>query len=132
MNDHHLSDKQIDVLRHAATEAPFSGALLYETETGTYHCAGCGSELFNSATKFESHCGWPSFDQAIKGSVTEKQDTSHNMIRTEVICAQCGGHLGHVFDDGPKETTGLRYCINSLSLDFLGKDGKKKSGASSA
>ncbi len=116
-----LSDEQKKVLFDKATEAPYSGSLLNMKEDGTYNCANCGTQLFDSSTKFDSHCGWPSFDQAIKGSVEYHPDSSHGMNRTEVTCAKCGGHLGHVFDDGPKETTGQRYCINSLSLDFLRK-----------
>lgn len=129
IDDSHLNDDQKKVLRDAATEAPYSGALLDNKLDGSYQCAACFSVLFESGTKFDSHCGWPSFDQAIKGSVIEIQDNTHGMSRLEVVCANCKGHLGHVFDDGPKDTTGLRYCINSLSLDFLGKDGAKKSGA---
>ena len=86
-------------------------------EDGTYKCAGCNSPLFTSDTKFDSGCGWPSFDQAIKGSIEYKQDRTLGMIRTEILCANCGGHLGHVFDDGPTES-GKRYCVNSLSLNF--------------
>lgn len=113
-----LSNEQKAVLFNKATEAPFSGALLYVTEQGEYRCANCGAALFASDTKFDSGCGWPSFDQAIKGAITSTPDTSHSMVRTEITCSNCGGHLGHVFDDGPKETTGLRYCVNSLSLQF--------------
>jgi peptide-methionine (R)-S-oxide reductase len=126
-----LTAEQIAVLANAATEAPYSGTLLHETADGDYNCANCGTKLFTSNTKFDSHCGWPSFDQAIDGSVLEKPDFSHGMERIEVVCARCGGHLGHVFPDGPQETTGMRYCINSLSLDFLGKDGTQKSGSGS-
>lgn len=129
IDDSHLNEDQRKVLREAATEAPYSGALLDNKKDGNYQCAACSTTLFESGTKFDSHCGWPSFDQAIKGSVIEIHDSTHRMSRTEVICANCKGHLGHVFDDGPKQTTGLRYCINSLSLDFLSKDGIKKSGS---
>ena len=91
---------------------------------GTYACVGCGTLLFESTTKYESHCGWPSFDEAIEGTVEYKKDTSLGRIRTEILCANCGGHLGHVFDDGPQETTGKRFCVNSLSLDFKEKKNK--------
>ena len=113
-----LSDKQIAVLRDKATEAPFSGSLLNVNDDGTYVCANCQTPLFASTNKFDAHCGWPSFDDALPGSVEFSDDSSHGMQRTEVTCAHCGGHLGHVFDDGPRETTGQRYCINSLSLTF--------------
>lgn len=113
-----LSDQQKDVLLNKATEAPFSGKYLDFNQNGTYTCANCGNQIFDSSTKFNSHCGWPSFDQAIEGSVKLNSDYSHGMVREEVVCAKCGGHLGHVFDDGPKETTGKRYCINSLGLSF--------------
>ena len=81
--------------------------------------AGCGNDLFTSDTKFDSQCGWPSFDKAIKGSVVYVQDLSYGMVRTEVLCAKCDGHLGHIFDDGPKETTGQRFCMNSVSIKFV-------------
>lgn len=113
-----LSPEAYYVLRQKGTERPFSGAYNSFFEKGSYHCAGCGQKLFESDTKFDAHCGWPSFDQAIKGSVEYLEDRSHGMIRTEVICAKCKGHLGHVFNDGPSETTGLRYCMNSVALDF--------------
>lgn len=121
MENPNLTDKQKAVLFNKATEAPFSGTLLYTFDTGDYVCANCGSKLFTSDTKFESDCGWPSFDQAVEGSIATTTDTSHGMVRTEITCAKCGGHLGHVFDDGPQDTTGLRYCINSLSLNFTPK-----------
>ena len=113
-----LTADQKAVLFEKATETPFSGAFLYNEKDGTYTCANCDAALFVSDSKYNSHCGWPSFDDAIAGAVTETTDVSHGMRRTEITCTQCGGHLGHVFDDGPIETTGLRYCINSLSLDF--------------
>ena len=116
-----LSEEQKAVLFDKATEAPFSGALVYTFDTGDYVCANCGSKLFTSDTKFDASCGWPSFDQAVEGSIITEKDTSHGMVRTEIMCAHCGGHLGHVFDDGPKDTTGLRYCVNSLSLQFTPK-----------
>lgn len=113
-----LSDEQKAVLFDKATEAPFSGAFLYNKDDGFYHCANCQTALFQSDRKYDSHCGWPSFDQALPSAVNESSDTSHGMVRTEITCAHCGAHLGHVFDDGPIESTGLRYCVNSLSLDF--------------
>lgn len=121
MKNPKLTKEQAAVLFDKATEAPFSGALVYTFDTGTYTCANCGSLLFDSDTKFDAGCGWPSFDQAVEGAISTETDTSHGMVRTEITCAHCGGHLGHVFDDGPKETTGLRYCVNSLSLDFTPK-----------
>ncbi|MGV9001410.1 MAG: peptide-methionine (R)-S-oxide reductase MsrB [Candidatus Saccharimonadaceae bacterium] len=121
MENKNLSDEQKAVLFDKQTEAPFSGALVYTFDTGDYVCANCGSKLFNSDTKFESGSGWPSFDQAIEGSIKTETDTTHGMERTEITCAHCGGHLGHVFNDGPKDTTGMRYCVNSLSLNFTPK-----------
>lgn len=106
------------ILRQAATEPAFSGAYVDMKEDGTYRCRGCGAELFSSATKFDSGTGWPSFtDPVVAEAVTLKQDTSHGMIRTEALCSKCGGHLGHVFDDGPG-ASGQRWCINSGALDF--------------
>lgn len=121
MKNPNLTDEQRAVLFDKATEAPFSGALVYTFDTGDYTCANCGNTLFTSDTKFESGCGWPSFDQAVEGAIKTQDDTSHGMTRIEITCTKCGGHLGHVFDDGPKETTGLRYCVNSLSLSFTPK-----------
>lgn len=123
MKNPSLSKDQQAVLFDKATEAPFTGAFLYNKESGDYLCANCGTPLFRSDRKYDSFCGWPSFDQAIEGAVVETQDTSVGMVRTEITCAHCGGHLGHVFDDGPIETTGQRYCINSLSLGFEPKKG---------
>ena len=106
-----------EVTRHAATERPFSGK--YETHwaDGSYHCMCCNATLFDSDTKFDAHCGWPSFSLAIPGAIKEITDHSHGMKRVETVCSQCGAHLGHVFEDGPTDT-GLRYCMNSASLHF--------------
>jgi peptide-methionine (R)-S-oxide reductase len=113
-----LTPDQYAVLRKQATERPFAGAYTDTEEPGVYRCAGCGSELFRSDAKFHSGSGWPSFvEPSSLDSVDEIVDTSHGMVRTEVVCASCGGHLGHVFDDGP-EPTGLRYCINSCALEL--------------
>lgn len=107
-----------DVLRHGATEPPFSSPLNHERRSGEFRCAGCGQPLFESGAKFDSGCGWPSFATPLDQSVATRPDTSHGMIRTEVLCRSCGGHLGHVFDDGPAPT-GQRYCINGLALHFI-------------
>lgn len=113
-----LTEEQYYVLRQAGTERPYTGQYNMHFEKGVYTCAGCGEVLFSSDSKFDAHCGWPSFDREIEtGKIIEKLDTSHGMVRTEILCGSCGGHLGHVFNDGPTET-GLRYCVNSLSLDF--------------
>ncbi len=112
-----LTPEQYQVLRGHGTERPGSCALNYEKRAGTFSCAGCGQDLFISGKKFESGTGWPSFDQPVAGSVEETVDRSWGMVRTEVHCASCGGHLGHVFPDGPPPT-GLRYCINGVALDF--------------
>ena len=113
-----LSPEQYKVLRECGTEPPFTGKYVHHKENGIYVCAGCGNELFSSDTKFESGSGWPSFwDQMSKDAIEMRVDKSHGMKRIEIICKKCGGHLGHVFDDGPNPT-GLRYCVNSLSLDF--------------
>ncbi len=115
-----LSDEQYRILREKGTERPFTGEFLNNKEDGTYTCAACGNALFSSDTKFDSGSGWPSFyDVVSAGNVKLERDTSLGMIRTEVQCANCDGHLGHVFDDGPQSTTGMRYCINSASLGFL-------------
>jgi methionine-R-sulfoxide reductase len=113
-----LSDEQYYVLREKGTERPFTGKFYLHKEKGVYTCGACGNELFTSDMKFDSHCGWPSFDREIKGGkIRTEVDSSHGMIRTEIMCAKCGGHLGHLFNDGPTET-GIRYCVNSLSLEF--------------
>lgn len=113
-----LSPEQYHVLREKGTERPFTGKYYLNKEKGVYVCAACGNELFTSEMKFDSGCGWPSFDKEIEGGkIIVKNDMSHGMVRTEIMCAKCGSHLGHIFDDGPTET-GVRYCVNSLSLDF--------------
>lgn len=114
-----LSAEQYYVLREKGTERPFTGKYNLHFEKGVYKCAACGYELFTSDQKFESHCGWPSFDNEIGAGdhIKKIKDFSHGMIRTEVVCARCNGHLGHLFDDGPTKT-GNRYCINSVSIDF--------------
>jgi peptide-methionine (R)-S-oxide reductase len=114
-----LSKEAYEVLRLAATEYPGTSPLLNEHRRGVFACAGCDQRLFDSRTKFESGTGWPSFYQPIaKNAVIENRDTSHGMVRTEVQCSRCGGHLGHVFDDGPKPT-GLRYCMNGVAMKFI-------------
>jgi peptide-methionine (R)-S-oxide reductase len=113
-----LDPATFQVLRNGATEPAFTGKYVNEKRQGTYRCAGCGATLFSSTTKYESGSGWPSFYEPVEdGVVGERRDTSHGMIRTEIVCNRCGGHLGHVFDDGPRPT-GLRYCVNSAALDL--------------
>ncbi len=112
-----LTPEQYAVLRQHGTERPFTGEYVHTKTDGTYHCAACGQALFASDTKFESGSGWPSFWDVIdQGNVALRVDTSHGMRRTEVLCGRCGGHLGHLFEDGPRDQTGLRYCINSVAL----------------
>jgi peptide-methionine (R)-S-oxide reductase len=118
-----LTPEEYNVLRKKGTERPYSGQYYDHHESGIYVCKGCGTELFKSDAKFDAHCGWPSFYEGIdKSKIKETTDRSHGMIRTEVTCSTCGGHLGHVFDDGPQDKTGLRYCINSVSLGFVAKE----------
>ncbi len=113
-----LTPEQYHVMREKGTEAPFSGEYDRFFEKGSYKCAACGNALFTSETKYDSGCGWPAFFEANKGSIEAKEDCSLGMRRIEVICKKCGSHLGHVFDDGPKEKGGKRYCINSVALKF--------------
>jgi peptide-methionine (R)-S-oxide reductase len=114
-----LSPDQYHVLREAGTERAFTGVYDKHYDEGEYMCAGCGTRLFASDAKYNSGCGWPAFTRPAEGdTVEERSDTSYGMIRTEVLCAKCGGHLGHVFPDGPPEEGGMRYCINSAALDF--------------
>lgn len=114
-----LTPEQYRVLRQAGTERPYSGVLTDNEAPGVYRCAGCGAELFTSDNKYHSGCGWPAFDDVAQTDrVILREDRSLGMVRTEVLCANCGGHLGHLFNDGPSETTGMRYCINSAALKF--------------
>ena len=113
-----LTPEQYEVLRRKGTEAPRTGKYAFSKDSGMYRCAGCGADLFHSDAKFESGTGWPSFTEpAVAENIEAHEDRSHGMVRTEVLCRRCGGHLGHVFDDGPGEA-GLRYCINSCSLEL--------------
>ena len=112
-----LSEEEFYILREKGTERPHTGKFNLHFEEGTYTCKGCGTALFESDSKFDAHCGWPSFDQAIPDKIEYIKDTSHGRIRTEIVCKTCDGHLGHVFNDGPTDT-GLRYCVNSVSIDF--------------
>jgi len=124
-----LTPEQYSVLREKGTEAPFTGKFYKNFEKGMYVCGACGQELFSSDTKFDSDCGWPSFDRSLEGNVELQDDNSFGMQRTEVLCSNCKSHLGHVFDDGPKDPTdrsghsaGKRFCINSISLNFKPKE----------
>ncbi len=116
--ENQLDNLSFQVLRNSYTERPFSGEYNLHFENGNYNCKGCNQLLFSSDNKYESNCGWPSFDQAIPNTIQYVEDLSHNMRRIEVKCSKCDGHLGHVFNDGPKDTTGKRYCINSAALSF--------------
>ena len=120
-----LTPEQYHVTREKGTERPFTGKYWNHEAEGTYRCVCCGTPLFESDTKFDAGCGWPSFSQAVPGAIKEIRDTTHGMVRTETVCAQCGCHLGHVFPDGPTDT-GLRYCMNSASLDFQPEQDTKK------
>jgi peptide-methionine (R)-S-oxide reductase len=124
-----LSPEQYQVLRRAGTEPAWSGKYLHVDDEGVFSCAGCGAALFSTRDKFDSGSGWPSFDRAVAdGTIVERTDRSHGMVRTEITCARCGGHLCHVFPDGPTET-GLRYCVNSLALDFEPDGGTAPEGS---
>ena len=116
-----LSEEQYRVLREKGTEAPHSGKYNLHFQNGEYHCAACNAKLFEDDQKFESSCGWPSFDDAVEGSIEYVEDRTFGMLRTEILCANCGSHLGHVFDDGPTES-GQRYCVNSASIEFESKN----------
>ncbi|MEX0996723.1 MAG: peptide-methionine (R)-S-oxide reductase MsrB [Flavobacteriaceae bacterium] len=116
-----LGEEKYRILREKGTERPFTGTYNLHNEKGRYHCAACNSLLFESNAKFDSGCGWPAFDQSVEGSIEYVKDTSYGMQRTEILCANCGSHLGHVFNDGPT-STGQRYCVNSLSMGFEGRD----------
>ncbi len=113
-----LGPERYRILRQKGTELPHSGKYNLHFEKGTYCCGACSEPLFESDNKFDAHCGWPSFDESIKGKVSYIKDKTHGMIRVEILCTNCGGHLGHVFNDGPTPT-GIRYCVNSLSVDFI-------------
>ncbi len=112
-----LSEEEFRILRQQGTERPHTGTYTDHDKKGIYNCKGCDTPLFQSHQKFDSGCGWPSFDEAIEGAIEYRKDSSLGMARTEIICASCGGHLGHVFNDGPTNT-GQRYCVNSVSLNF--------------
>ncbi|MFP1742808.1 peptide-methionine (R)-S-oxide reductase MsrB [Lonsdalea quercina] len=122
-----LTEIQRYVTQQRGTEPPFSGKLLHNKQTGIYHCLCCKQPLFYSDNKFDSGCGWPSFDQPVSAeAIRYLDDNSHNMHRVEIRCGNCDAHLGHVFPDGPKETTGERYCVNSASLSFIDAENKQK------
>lgn len=119
-----LTDQEFYVLRMKGTDRPSDEGYTKHFKKGTYVCRACKTQLFKSDTKFDSHCGWPSFDNAIEGKIIQTKDTSLGMIRTEITCATCDGHIGHVFNDGPKETTGMRYCVNTSSIEFISSEEK--------
>ena len=120
-----LTEQEYYVLRQKGTDSPGDGGYTKHFEKGTYHCAACDAQLFESNSKYESHCGWPSFDDAIPGTIDLTKDTTLGMVRTEITCTKCDGHLGHIFDDGPKETTGKRYCVNTSSIKFVKSENEK-------
>lgn len=120
-----LTEQEYFVLRKKGTDSAGDDGYTKHFEKGTYVCAACNTQLFESNSKYESHCGWPSFDNAIKGTVIRTPDYSHGMIRTEITCKACDGHLGHIFDDGPKDTTGKRYCVNTTSIKFIKSEKSK-------
>lgn len=128
-----LTSEQYHILREKGTEVPFTGQFLYHKDKGTYICAACGAELFKSDTKFDANCGWPSFYNVINSKAVKLvEDNSHGMRRVEVTCRNCGGHLGHVFNDAPDQPTGMRFCINSVSLGFKPLNELKKDAAAKA
>ena len=114
-----LSPQEYYVLREKGTDRPGDGGYTKHFEKGTYHCRACDAQLFESGSKFASDCGWPSFDDAIAGTIEFTKDSTLGMVRTEITCTKCDGHIGHIFDDGPKETTGKRYCVNTSSIKFV-------------
>ena len=114
-----LTDQEYYVLRQKGTDRPGDYGYTNHFEKGTYVCGACGAQLFKSGSKFKSDCGWPSFDDAIPGTIDFTRDLSAGMVRTEITCTKCDGHIGHIFDDGPKETTGKRYCVNTSSIKFI-------------
>ncbi len=114
-----LTDQEYYVLRQKGTDRPGDGGYTKHFEKGTYVCRACDAQLFKSGSKYESHCGWPSFDDAIPGTIDFTKDATLGMVRIEITCTKCDGHLGHIFDDGPKETTGKRYCVNTSSIKFV-------------
>ena len=117
-----LTPEQFEICRKKGTERPFSGEYVETKTRGTYHCLCCGNALFLSETKFDSGSGWPAFDRAVEGAVSYRKDDKLGYTRIELICSSCGGHLGHMFNDGPRQTTGQRHCINSVALSFVSDD----------